>query len=62
MSKSVQEFLKKIGPRPLTHEEAVELQALRQQAGEATPFNVAEEILKNIEKDKEKKKGSSDSA
>lgn len=61
MSKSVQEFLKKIGPRPLTHEEAVELEALRQQAGEAAPFNLAEEILKGIEKEKAKK-GSSDSA
>lgn len=60
MSKSVQEFLKKIGPRPLTHEEAVELEALRQQAGEATLFNVAEEILKAAEKEKAKKKGSSD--
>jgi len=50
MSDAVQEFLKKIGPRQLTEEEARQLQLLRLKAGEKGIGGVIDALAEEAEK------------
>lgn len=52
MSDAVQEFLKKIGPRQLTAEEARQLQLLRIQAGETGNSGLIEALADDVDERK----------